>query len=87
MRFVIGEKMRWWKSYASCAILMLCGYTIHQFDLIKISTGYYESNAGSKRPILKAGFLVENHQRSQWEPGGNRWARIIFWKANPKHVV
>jgi hypothetical protein len=87
MHFVIAKKMRWWKGFASCTIFVVCGHTIHQLDLIKIPAGYYERNAGSKRPILEVGFLVEKRQSFQWEPGGNRRVRIAFGKTNPKHVV
>jgi len=85
--FLIGEKKEWGKGYASEAILMLCEYAFNQLDLVKITAGCYEENAGSKRALLKAGFLVEGRQSSQWDANGKRQAGIIFGKVNPKHVV
>lgn len=85
--FLIGEKKEWGKGYASEAILMLCEYAFNQLDLVKITAGCYEENAGSKRALLKAGFLVEGRQSSQWDTNGKRQAGIIFGKVNPKHVV
>jgi len=85
--FLIGEKKQWGKGYASAAILMLCEYAFNQLDLAKITAGCYEENAGSKRALLKAGFVVEGRQSSQWEANGNRQAGLIFGKLNPKHIA
>lgn len=84
--FLIGEKKEWGKGYASCAIIMLCDYAFYQLDLVKINAGCYEENAGSRRALLKAGFIAEGRQSLQWETNGKRQAGLIFGKVNPKHV-
>ena len=85
--FLIGEKNEWGKGYATDAILMLCEYAFHQLDLVKITAGCYEKNEGSKRALLKAGFLVEGRQSSQWDANGSRQAGLIFGKVNPKQIA
>lgn len=85
--FLIGDKKEWGKGYASAAILMLCEFAFHQLDLAKITAGCYEENEASKSTLLKAGFLLEGHQSSQWDTNGNRQAGLIFGKVNPKYVA
>jgi RimJ/RimL family protein N-acetyltransferase len=57
--YIIGERSAWGKGYATEAILEVCRYGFKDLGLAKISAGVYESNIGSTKALLKAGFVHE----------------------------
>jgi len=63
--FLIGDKEQWGKGYASKAIALLSDYAFEQLGLAKLTAGCYSENEGSRRALLKAGFIEEGRRISQ----------------------
>jgi len=78
--FLIGDKTQWGKGYASEAIALMANFALEEFGLSKITAGAYEANIGSQRALLKAGFVQEGRQRSQWAINNLRQDNILFGK-------
>ncbi len=57
--YIIGDRLAWGKGYATEAIIEVCQYGFKYLSLAKISAGVYESNIGSSKALLKAGFVHE----------------------------
>lgn len=57
--FIIGERDYWQKGLASSSIKLMCEYGFHSLKLEKITAGCYETNMGSERALLNAGFIRE----------------------------
>lgn len=60
--FLIGDKAEWGKGYATEAIAAVTRYGLETLGLHKIGAGIYETNEGSKRALLKAGFREEGYR-------------------------
>jgi ribosomal-protein-alanine N-acetyltransferase len=56
---VIGEPSAWGRGLATEAIRLLSGIAANQLGLRRLTAGCYESNAGSERAFLRAGFSRE----------------------------
>lgn len=76
--FLIGDKLEWGKNIASQAIILLSNYGLFELGLEKITAGAYSDNLGSKRALIKAGFIQEGLLRSQWSVDNNRQDGVIF---------
>lgn len=81
--FVIGDKEQWGKCYASRAIASLSDYAFQQLGLAKLTAGCYAENEGSRRALLKAGFVEEGRRISQWLVAGCRQDGILMGRVNP----
>ena len=57
--YLIGDRNSWGKGYASEAIREVARYGIEELGMAKITAGIYETNIGSARTLLKAGFSLE----------------------------
>ena len=57
--FLIGDRNSWGKGFASEAISGLARFGFDELGLAKIKAGCYETNIGSARALLKAGFKHE----------------------------
>jgi ribosomal-protein-alanine N-acetyltransferase len=82
--FLIGDKENWGQGYASRAIAMLAEYAFVKLGLAKLTAGCYAENEGSRRALLKAGFLEEGRRISQWSIHGKRQDGIILGRVNQK---
>lgn len=69
---VIGEKEYWGKGYATEAIKSITQWGFSSTGLKRIEAGCYDSNMGSLRAFLKAGYTVEGFKRSCVESEGVR---------------
>ena len=56
---LIGDKERWGKGYGTESILLLSKFAFKELKLNKLVAGAYESNIGSKKAFLQAGFHLE----------------------------
>jgi RimJ/RimL family protein N-acetyltransferase len=63
--FLIGSSLNWGKGYASEAIAGVSCFAGEKLGLKKITAGLYESNAGSRRALEKAGFELEGLKNGQ----------------------
>ena len=57
--YLIGDRSEWSKGFASEAIREVVRYGIEELGLAKITAGIYETNIGSAKALLKAGFKLE----------------------------
>jgi ribosomal-protein-alanine N-acetyltransferase len=76
--FMIGDKMSWGQGYATEAIVEMSRYGIQAIGLAKITAGCYETNLGSAKALLKAGFAHEATIPSDVAFEGRRIASLIF---------
>ena len=65
--FIIGEKEEWGKGYATEAIKLITEYGFNNLNITKICAGCRESNIGSKKAMVKAGYKVEGFFNSHFE--------------------
>ena len=63
--FFIGNKIFWGKGYATEVVRGIVQYGFEYLGLLKITADCYESNEGSKKVLLKAGFKVEGFREKQ----------------------
>lgn len=57
--YLIGDRSSWGRGYASEAIHAVARHAIETMGLKKITAGCYETNVGSSKALLKAGFKYE----------------------------
>lgn len=69
---IIGDKTQWGKGYAAEAILLLKAYAFHTLQLVKLTAGCYETNQGSEKAFLKAGFVREGYRPMHCNKNGMR---------------
>ena len=69
---IIGDKSFWGKGIAFESICLVRDYAFTQLVLQKLYAGCYESNVGSKKAFLKAGFKVEGFLESHVIVDGRR---------------
>jgi RimJ/RimL family protein N-acetyltransferase len=81
--FLIGDKEQWGKGYASKAIGLLSDYAFEKLGLMKLTAGCYAQNEGSRRALLKAGYIEEGRRVSQWVVAGCRQDGILLGRINP----
>jgi RimJ/RimL family protein N-acetyltransferase len=70
--FFIGNKIFWGEGYATEVVSHVVQYGFEHLGLVKITAGCYESNKGSKKVLLKAGFEVEGFRKKQVMLGNQR---------------
>lgn len=85
--FLIGDKEQWGKGYASLAIALLADYAFLHLGLSKLTAGCYAENEGSRRALVKAGFMEEGRRISQWLVAGHRQDGILMGRVNPSVAV
>jgi RimJ/RimL family protein N-acetyltransferase len=76
--FLIGEKDCWGQGYVSEAIAALSRYGLDELHLDKITSGCYETNIGSAKALLKAGFTQEARIPLHVIVEGRRVASLLF---------
>lgn len=76
--FLIGEKTEWGKGYTAEAIALLANFALMELGLSKITAGVYEANIGSQKALIKAGFVLEGRQKSQWSIDDMRQDNLLF---------
>ena len=70
--FFIGSKSFWGAGYATEVVSHVVQYGFENLGLEKITAGCYESNKGSKKVLIKAGFEVEGFRKGQVAFGSQR---------------
>ena len=76
--FFIGNKIFWGAGYATEVVSHIVQHGFENLGLEKITAGCYESNKGSKKVLLKAGFEVEGFCKKQVVSGNQREGIYIF---------
>lgn len=61
---LVGDRTFWRQGYATEAIATVSAYAFDVLGLAKLSAGIYDTNQGSLRAFLNAGFQVEAVRRS-----------------------
>lgn len=73
----VGEKTYWGKGYATESIRCITQWGFEALNLERIEAGCYDTNIGSLRAFLKAGYSVEGFFRSSVVSNGSRIGS--FW--------
>lgn len=81
--YLIGDREAWGKGYASEAIREICRYGFEELGLAKITAGVYETNTGSAKALLKAGFVHEATISSHVICDGQRIASVMYGLDRP----
>ncbi len=76
--FMIGDRACWGKGYAAEAIKAVSEYGLETLGLAKITAGCYETNIGSSRALLKAGFKHEATRPSHSVSDGQRVSSLLY---------
>lgn len=76
--FLIGDKASWGKGYAPEAIRAVSHYGLDVLGLAKITAGCYETNVGSSKALLKAGFTHEATRPFHSVSGGRRVSSLLY---------
>jgi RimJ/RimL family protein N-acetyltransferase len=77
LSLLIGEKSRWGNGYATESIRCITKWGFKSLQLERIEAGCYETNLGSLRAFLKAGYSVEGFHRKKVLFNGKRIGS--FW--------
>ena len=64
--FLIGDKGKWGKGYATQAIRLIVEFAFKELNLNKVWAGVYANNFGSIRALSKAGFTQEATLQRQY---------------------
>lgn len=76
--YLIGDRDAWGKGFASEAIREVARYGIEEMGVAKITAGIYETNIGSAKALLKAGFTLQATIPSHVICGNRRIASQIY---------
>jgi len=76
--YMLGERLSWGKGYASEAIRAVSRHGLETMGLAKITAGCYETNIGSSKALLKAGFRHEATIPSDVVCDGRRVASLYY---------
>jgi ribosomal-protein-alanine N-acetyltransferase len=76
--YLIGDRESWGKGYGSEAIREVARYGIEELGMAKITAGIYETNIGSAKALLKAGFTLESTISSHIIFNGQRIASQLY---------
>lgn len=76
--YLIGDRAAWGKGYATEAIREICRYGFENLGLAKITAGVYETNKGSAKALLNAGFVHEATIPSHVVCEGRRIASVMY---------
>ncbi|MBC2770591.1 GNAT family N-acetyltransferase [Pusillimonas minor] len=76
--YLIGDRNAWGKGYGSEAIREVARYGIEELGMAKITAGIYETNIGSAKALLKAGFKLEATISSHVICNGRRLASQLY---------
>lgn len=75
--FLIGDKSCWGQGYASEAIRAITEHAFGVLGLHKVTAGIYQPNEGSRRALLKAGFVEEGYRPAQYLCDGEWVGEIL----------
>jgi RimJ/RimL family protein N-acetyltransferase len=76
--YLIGDRAAWGKGYATEAICEIARYGMETLGLQKITAGIYETNRGSAKALLNAGFKLEAKITSNIICDGKRIASEMY---------
>lgn len=81
--YLIGDRAAWGKGYATEVIREVCRYGFEELNLAKITAGVYETNKGSAKALLNAGFVHEATISSHVICEGQRIASVTYGLNRP----
>ncbi len=78
--YFIGDKNYWGLNIVSIAIKKILKIAKKNFKLKKITAGFYQGNIGSKKVLIKNGFLKEGELKKQLIYKKKRISNFIYGK-------
>jgi ribosomal-protein-alanine N-acetyltransferase len=83
LSYLIGAKSFWGQGYATEAISLCVDYCFNTLGLYKLQAGCFETNIGSQKALLKAGFELEGRLRKRiLSFDGSREDHLWFGRIN-----
>jgi RimJ/RimL family protein N-acetyltransferase len=74
----IGEKDLWNQGYGTDAMRVVLRYAFLELNLHRVSLTVFEDNRRAIRSYEKAGFVLEGHELSRLQRGGQRWDMLFM---------
>lgn len=75
---ILGDKGQWGRGLASRAIRLISAYAFDQLALQRLSAGCYDSNQGSLRAFVKAGYQHEGTLAGYWQCDGQSVGQMLM---------
>jgi [ribosomal protein S5]-alanine N-acetyltransferase len=82
--YFIGEKDRWGKGYATCAIEMATNFAFTELKLRMVRAGFYEANLASRYALVKAGYDYVGQVDGEMLLDGKPHNHVFYAKTNPE---
>lgn len=76
--YLIGDQGYWGKGIATEAVKLTCGYAFNKLNLERLDAGAYENNIGSRKVLLKSGFIQEGVLQKKVLFEGKRMDVYVF---------
>lgn len=84
---VLGDKAEWGKGLATRAIRLISAYAFDQLALQRLSAGCYDTNPGSLRAFIKAGYRHEGTLADYWQCDGQSVGQMLMGLSAGPHPV
>ena len=75
---ILGDKAQWGKGYATRAILLVSAFAFRTLSLLRLTAGCYDTNQGSLRAFVKAGYSHEGTLADYWQCEGRSVGQILM---------
>lgn len=83
---LIGEKDTWGKGFATEAIQAVAAYGFGILNLHKLTAGCYDTNDGSARAFVKAGFAIEGRRTQHFYSDGRYVDMVLLGRVRDAAV-
>jgi len=80
---ICGERSEWGKGYATRAIRLASRHAFTSMGLVRLTAGCYDTNVGSMRAFIKAGYLHEGTLANYWQCDGRSVGQILMGQSAP----
>lgn len=75
---ICGDRSQWGKGYATRAIRLASQHGLDAMGLQRLTAGCYDSNVGSMRAFIKAGYRHEGTLANYWQCDGRSVGQILM---------
>lgn len=80
---ICGERSQWGKGYATRAIRLASHHAFAEMGVKRLTAGCYDTNLGSMRAFIKAGYVHEGTLANYWQCNGQSVGQILMGLSAP----
>jgi RimJ/RimL family protein N-acetyltransferase/methionyl-tRNA formyltransferase len=80
---ICGDRSQWGKGYATRAIRLASHHAFAAMGLQRLTAGCYDTNLGSMRAFIKAGYRHEGTLANYWQCDGRSVGQILMGLSTP----